>query len=178
MERRQRLMSKGIIYEVKLLDWIERVDIDANGNFLKTTIVHAAKKEWEKPSETDEVEVSVKLYHFNDDPSSDLDSLIKSKEPIEERNLWKHSLTGVEMPFSLRNILETMKRCEHTQTIVKSHLVSEQDPGLWKHVTEKIGEVSKSSYFVIDCQLHSFIKIEDWFNDGTTFKRVLKKGKG
>ena len=79
-------MSKGIIYEVKLLDWIERVDIEADGNFLKTTLIPAAKKEWEKPADSDEVEISVKLYLFEEDPSSDLDNALKTKEPIEDRS--------------------------------------------------------------------------------------------
>jgi hypothetical protein len=35
----KRLRSKGVIYEVKLLDWIDRMDIDGNGNFLKSIIV-------------------------------------------------------------------------------------------------------------------------------------------
>jgi len=35
-DNREKLMKKGIIYEVKLLDWIEREDIEADGNFLKT----------------------------------------------------------------------------------------------------------------------------------------------
>lgn len=30
-ERRQKLLSKAVIYEVTLLDWEERVDIEANG---------------------------------------------------------------------------------------------------------------------------------------------------
>ena len=65
-------MTKGIIYEVKLHDWIERVDIEGDGYFIKTTIVPPAKKEWEKPADFDEVQLSVKLYHFNEDPSNDL----------------------------------------------------------------------------------------------------------
>lgn len=55
LEKRQRLLSKGIIYEVKLLDWVDRIDIDADGNFLKTVVNKAEKKEWEKPSDADEV---------------------------------------------------------------------------------------------------------------------------
>ena len=50
-EKRQRLISKGVIYEVKLLDWIERVDIEADGNFLKTFSEKPKKGEWETPSE-------------------------------------------------------------------------------------------------------------------------------
>ena len=55
-------MKKGIIYEVKLLDWIERVDIEADGNFLKTFIQKAEKKEYEKPAENDEITINIRIY--------------------------------------------------------------------------------------------------------------------
>jgi hypothetical protein len=44
-----------VIYEVKLHDWIDRTDIDGDGNFVKTILNEAPKKEWEKPAEVDEV---------------------------------------------------------------------------------------------------------------------------
>jgi hypothetical protein len=62
-EKHQRLFKKGIIYEVKLIDWVDRIDIDGDGNFLKTVITSpAGKKEWEKPSERDEVVINARLY--------------------------------------------------------------------------------------------------------------------
>jgi hypothetical protein len=65
----KRLRSKGVIYEVKLLDWIDRMDIDGNGNFLKSIIVQGPKKEWEKPSDIDEITVSIKATLYENDPS-------------------------------------------------------------------------------------------------------------
>ena len=178
LERRKRLMSKGIIYEVKLHDWIERVDIEGDGYFIKTTLVPSAKKEWEKPADFDEIEVSVKLYHFNEDPSNDLEGALKDKQPLEARDHWKHTMNGEEMAFTLRKILETMKRGEQTQTLVKASFVSQYDQGLWKFVTEKTGELPESSFFFVDVTLHSLIKVEDWFKDGTSFLKTYKKGKG
>ena len=61
-ENRKRLMTKGIIYEVKLLDWIERQDIEADGNFLKTFTRKAEKKEWETPKEIDEIKVNISIH--------------------------------------------------------------------------------------------------------------------
>ncbi len=171
-------MTKGIIYEVTLHDWVERTDIEANGDFIKTTLVAAPKKEWEKPDGCDEIEVSLKFYHFNEDPSYDLENALKDKQPLEERLNWKHSMIGHEMPFTLKKILETMKRGEHTQTLVKVSFVSEYDQGLWKFVTDKTGELPQSSFFFVDVILHSLIKQEDWFKDGTSFLRTFKKTKG
>lgn len=59
----KRLTTKGIIYEVKLLDWVERVDIEADGMFLKTYIHKPDKKEWEKPTDRDEIAISVRIYY-------------------------------------------------------------------------------------------------------------------
>ena len=63
-ENKERLLKKGIIYEVKLVDWIERIDLEADGNFLKTFIQKPPNKEWERPSEIDEINFSLKVY-FN-----------------------------------------------------------------------------------------------------------------
>jgi hypothetical protein len=48
-ENRKRLMTKGIIYEVKLLDWIEREDIDGDKVFIKTWIKKPNRHEYERP---------------------------------------------------------------------------------------------------------------------------------
>jgi len=45
-------------------------------------------------------------------------------------------------------------------------------------VTDKTGELPDTSFFFVDVTLHSLIKQEDWFKDGTSFKRTIKKGKG
>ena len=60
-ENRTKLMTKGIIYEVQLHDWIEREDIEADGNFLKTFIQKPKKSDWQRPKEIDEVTVDIKI---------------------------------------------------------------------------------------------------------------------
>ena len=37
-ERRAKLLSKAVIYEVTLLDWVERFDTEANGLMLKQIV--------------------------------------------------------------------------------------------------------------------------------------------
>ena len=66
---RQRLVTKGLIYEVKLLDWVDRADIDGKGNFLKTVVKAAPKKEWELPADRDEVTFKVTLKASVDEQS-------------------------------------------------------------------------------------------------------------
>jgi hypothetical protein len=66
-EAKTRLLSKGVIYEVKLLDWIDRTDIDADGNFLKTIII--SSKDYQKPVDRDEVVVNVTASVVQSDPA-------------------------------------------------------------------------------------------------------------
>jgi hypothetical protein len=63
---------------VRLLGWVDRTDIDGNGNFLKTFLQEAPKKEWEKPAEVDEVKVSAYLSMTETDPA-----LAESQEDIK-----------------------------------------------------------------------------------------------
>jgi hypothetical protein len=50
-ERREKLLSKNIIYEVTLLDWIHRMDLDADTLVFKEFVKEAGKKEYELPNE-------------------------------------------------------------------------------------------------------------------------------
>ena len=66
-EARTRLMTKGVIYEVKLFDWIDRTDLDGEGNFMKTEIIKAMRREWEKPADIDEIVFSCNIsFSFRD----------------------------------------------------------------------------------------------------------------
>lgn len=85
------------------------------------------------------------------------------------------------MPLTLKKILESMKRLEHTQTLVKASYVQQNDEGLWKYLNETFPDQASSfekGVFLVDAELHKLVKVEDWFKDGSTMKRTVKKGKG
>ena len=50
-ENKKRLTSEQIIYEVELVDYVERFDIEGNGDFLKYYNIRADKNEWETPTD-------------------------------------------------------------------------------------------------------------------------------
>lgn len=128
LEKRERLFKKGLIYEVKLLDWVDRTDIEADGNFLKTVLKPASsKKEWEKPSERDEFIIDARLYVAKTDPalsSSEENEDVKDR-PLIVREGWSTNMADPEFPFTIRKILETMKRGEHTSTTVKASYIKD-----------------------------------------------------
>ena len=37
---------------------------------------------------------------------------------------------------------------------------------------------NKEKDLIIECELVNLVKVEDWYKDGTTFKKMLRKGKG
>ena len=50
-DKRNRLLKETIIYEVELIDFEVRFDIDANGMLLKHILEPAEKHEWEMPTD-------------------------------------------------------------------------------------------------------------------------------
>lgn len=98
-ENRNKLMSKGLIYEIQLVDWVERNDIDADGNFLKTFINKPSKKDWEKPTDKDEVKLNIRMYY-------------EPEKTIYEKAEWHAQMSDPEITSSLKKILESMKRKE------------------------------------------------------------------
>ncbi len=164
---------------MRLLEWVDRTDIEANGNFLKTFLQEAPKKEWEKPAEIDEVKVSAYLSLTETDPA-----LGDSQEEIKcliEKPEWETTLTDPLLPMTVRKVLETMKRGEKCSVLIKRTYVKEENLEFWAHILELLGgaaDLSDQGFFLLTLELHSLIKVEDFFKDGTTFKRILRKGKG
>ena len=54
-EARERLLKETLIYEVELVDYQERQDIEGNGMFYKYYETKAHKNEWETPADRDEI---------------------------------------------------------------------------------------------------------------------------
>ena len=78
-ERRAKLTSKAVIYEVTMLDWVERMDMEANGLMYKQIFEKATKKEFELPNEQfDEVTYHMRLWQ------SKSSSLIDAEAPAED----------------------------------------------------------------------------------------------
>ena len=77
-ERRTKLTTKGIIYDCTMVDWIERMDMEANGLMYKQTMVKPPKKEYELPNEQyDECMYSMRIWQ------SPTDSLFDASEDFQ-----------------------------------------------------------------------------------------------
>ena len=61
-EDKERLLKEQIIYEVELVDFVERYDCEANGTFLKYFLQKPHENEWQTPTDRDEVKFDMKFF--------------------------------------------------------------------------------------------------------------------
>jgi hypothetical protein len=67
-DRRSKLTSKAVIYEVELVKFIVREDIDHNGSIFKQTITEPTNKhDVESPNELDDIKAVVQCYQDRGD---------------------------------------------------------------------------------------------------------------
>lgn len=158
----KKLMTHGVIYEVKLLDWIERVDIEADGNFIKTIKQKSPRNEWENPRDFDEIKLNLKVY--------------QGLNVFLERGEWETTMKNEEIPLTLFKILESLKRGESSTVAVKPSFIVEND----QKYLEQLGDrFDQNQDLQIDVELLNLIKVEEWYKGETsTYKRILRKGKG
>ena len=64
-ERREKLVSKNVIYEVELVQFIPREDINHNGSVFKQTL--SPSKQIDTPGDLDEVSVHVTAFQHRGD---------------------------------------------------------------------------------------------------------------
>jgi hypothetical protein len=89
---------------------VDRTDIDGDGSFVKTVIGEAPKKEWEKPSDVDEVVITATLSLVDQDPA--LSNQVEEVKALIVREQWVTNLGDEMLPFTVKKVLETMKRGE------------------------------------------------------------------
>ncbi len=168
-EQGKRIRSKGVIYEVKLHSWIERVDLDGNegsGKFLKQFVRKAENKEWEKPEGIDEIKINVRAYAGSD-------------QTLFEKKEWDLKLNDPSLPSTFSQIISSMKRGELSLTEI-SPLAYSLDNQLLSETIPSLAELNNIPALNLEIELLCLIKVTDWFKEtdsGTAIKRVLRKGK-
>lgn len=196
-ERRAKLLSKAVIYEVTMIDWIERMDMEANGLMYKQVITKAPKKEFELPNEEyDEVTYNMHLWQsptlslFNapidgaEESKKEEDGSEESKVAVVDDRVTLMNKQGALISIdqikcqAFKKALQSMKRGEKSRfTISEQFLEENEDEGMEEFFAE-VPAWDKAKTFVIDLELTKLIKVEDWYKDKTTIMRTLRKGKG
>ena len=160
---RERLVNEQIIYEVELIRIEVRQDIEANGIFYKWVEKPTEKHEWETPKDQDEIKVDFELKQGD-----------KSLYKMEN---WDTDMSGddPQMTLTIHRILESMKRDEKARIEIKKTFIPDEDKELVALLSDNYDKEQPVFAFV---HLHRLVKTDDWFRDGTTKVRTLRKGKG
>ena len=173
-EKRDKITNKAVIYEVELLLFVKREDLEHNGSIFKQiTCPSADKYEHEKPScEWDEVTAEVAFCQERGDIF----------EPFNGEWMHKLDLVGpvksIESPL-VKRLIESMKRGEQAEfTVVASQFnnKNEEDSFTDTVITEKIPGYNPEKDLYVTVKLNSLIKVEDWYKDGRTLVKTLRKG--
>lgn len=108
---RYRLISETIVYEVELVDFVERQDIEMNGLFLKLYVNKADKNEWETPSDRDEFILSI---------------AIRQKETtFWKKDNWSTDLADTELSVTMHKVLGSLKRGEKSTVDIQKNFIPE-----------------------------------------------------
>lgn len=84
-----------------------------------------------------------------------------------------------ELTLTMSKTISAMKRGEKARIEIQKEYVPVQDAVLYKILKEQepcVYDENKALFAHIN--LHRLGKIEDWFKDGTTILKTLRKGKG
>jgi len=170
-EGRAKITSKAVIYEVTLLDYTERMDMEANMMLYKQTLTKANKREFELPNQDlDEIMANMKVWQVKDDQSEEV--LLQ----------WdKHEATMMQVEsLAFAKAIGSMKRLEKTKFQVnRMYWLDEEDFGdenLSKFLKDTAWDKNKDLH--VEVELLKLIKVEDWYNDKTAIMKTLRKGKG
>ena len=91
-------------------------------------------------------------------------------------------MLNAEMTVTMSKILSALKRGEKCKVEIKNSFVQEEDPDLeeilkeCKQDDESLYDPSKPLFAHVE--LLRLVKMEDWFKDGSTIAKTLRKGKG
>jgi len=170
-----------------MVDWIERMDMEANGLMYKQVIAKPSKKEYELPNEEfDEVTYNMRLWQspslsLFDAPLESLDGAEEEEVKTDHLILMSHKAAEISIDKikcqAFKKALQSMKRNEKCRfTVSEEFLAENEDEGMEEFFAGTTWDKTKA--FVMDVELLKLIKVEDWYKDRSTVMRTLRKGKG
>lgn len=146
-DKLKRLQTKGVIYELELVDWDIRDDITNDGQLVKIVYTRS-KASMEKPNGIDEVTIDIKIYQKN------LNTV------YFERENWTVLMNHPDITTSGTRVLETMRVGEVAEGIAQPSYFTEHD----KAAIKKWG-LQTDKELIIYIKMIDYITVIDWYGD-------------
>ena len=169
----EKMKSKNVIYEVELMNMCQRIDVEGNGQMFKQQYVRADRGNFERPNAaTDEVTVKCEIYQNKLDMFEEWQG---ETTPFE----YTGELKKIESPLMVK-LIESVKKGERCEFTVNAGFLNgsqdDEDTLTDDKFIELFPQWDKSKDLFVRMEVLYLVKIEDWFKDGSTIVRTLRKG--
>ena len=171
-ELKQKLREEEIYFEVELLDWIIRSDILGDGNLMKTYEI--ISKGYDRCGENDDVYVDYTISKLNEKSEETiLETGIDELISMKDHRHWSIEHNESKFTYTMGKILKSMKLDEKSFVVVRYDWLVEND----KKVIQKY-ELTENTRLKYHIFFKKMVKVEDFYNNGTVFRKVIKRGEG
>jgi len=195
-ELKKKMLEEEIYYEIEVVDWIVRSDILGDGQLMKT--FQNVAKGYDRCGDNDQVIFDYTISKLNKNSEEEVIESGKDEKfsmidwntgkdqkfsseltddlgfPVKERiNPSIDLINDGKFTHAMKKILKSMKLGEQSYTIL-------QNSWLQKHDQEAIEKYQLGDDNRLKLSLHfkNMMHIEDYFHDGTCYRKMLKKGNG
>ena len=146
-----------MFFEIKLVDWIVRHDIQGDGLLVKT--LHQRGRGFDRPGKDDFLECNVKIYQ-------------REAVFFEQQNMKGKVSDESVFPMTVRAILESMKRGEKITCLVQPAYFIHLDTAL----RTRFPDIDEDKLLQIDIELLHLRPITDIYADQSSYWQTLQAG--
>ena len=154
-DKRDILAKKRVVYEIEIIDFNERYDLNNDGNLMK--IILKKGKGTQKPENMDDVCVDFKI---------EQNGVVKL-----DRAKWYITVDSNEISNTMRRIVASSRVGEQSKTEVPFEYIKTKDAEMIPN-TKLDDNIPVTIYLTV----HKFLRSKDVYGDGTTISRTLKSG--
>ena len=167
-EKRETLAKRRTFFEVTLLDWSVKHDLDGDRMIIKTIFDKGVG--YDRPFDFDEFTIDLKIYQKLADDAPDTVLL-------HNPDLTSDMTDTTNITPLIKKILQTMKTEERVSCKVSpAYYCATEKSGLVERYKDSL-DLSKDLY--VDIHMKQLTKVEDIYKDGgSTLHKTLKKGHG
>ena len=156
--------KRRVIYEVELIDFVPRVDVNRDRQIIKTIEKEGTGKK--TPRQMDEIRSIIPIYLIVDV------SVEQDGKTLYNKENWMLAIDSEEFPFGMKRIALSMKKGEKCFADIQAGFLERN---------EKVFCEAFKIDFKKDARVHmtmyNFMRVEDYFHDDSTLRKVYKRGK-
>lgn len=171
-ELKNQIKNEEIYYEIEIVDWIVRSDLLGDGQLMKN--YDFVSNSYERCGDYDDIVIDYKIIRLDKDKvRHTLDEGVDERISMIHNDTWSKVDSSSKFTFAMVKVLKSMKLYEKSNTIVYYSYLKEKD-----HRAIEKYSLEDSDRLIYDISFKNMLKVEDFYHDGTVYKKILRKGDG